>query len=501
MRATALRIMGLGVALALTGCDGGPHSAGLDELASTRTALKSNALTLGADTSIDGSVREEYCKVPQDVLAQLGSGVKRQLRVRMGSGATFQEGLCTVIAALDAGTGAVVMHPEGIARLDMTADAGVVLTAMHGADADRAGVTWHAPTDTGAVLDSMESTKPNDLVERLTDDGLNNTLIYTAPHGGHIEPKTAEQVERIAPSATSRVSSWRVKGWYAGNLNSKDHWHITSADISEASYPSLGEVMGRDFKYAVSFHGYADTSYPDAGVLVGGREDVEFRKGVAESLTDALRGTGLAVEHQPSKLAGAELGNFVNRLALDRRGLQLEQSNTARTSYWERIADAVKAHYTCLVDTTAEDALTLAGAAVSGASNGTGYDSTGCKLYAADLTVNPRSVATTYSVTASTPLAGLSAADCGATEWYVSVYRWGLASGRYHRVGGSRGVGSYTGGTCQPDYKSGYSAVSIPAPLTGALPGAYRVVAWARRYPSPTSETYTALPVSVRAGP
>ncbi|MCP3140869.1 poly-gamma-glutamate hydrolase family protein [Pyxidicoccus xibeiensis] len=435
------------------------------------------------------------------MLTQLGTGVGRQVRVRTGSGATFGEGLCTVTAALDAGTGVVRMHTEGVTRLDMAPDAGVVLTALHGTNNDKAGITYHAPTETEAELNALQaqSPKPNELLERLADDGLNNTLIYTAPHGGSIEMQTAEQVERIAPASTPKVSTWRVKGWYAGTNNAKDHWHITSTDLHEASFPSLGNVLGRDFRYAVSFHGYSDATYPDAGVLVGGREDEVFRQGVAEVITDALRGKNLEVLHVPPKLAGFEPENFVNRLALDGKGLQIEQSNTARVNHWDLIADAVKAHYACLIDTTAEDALTVAGSAQTGSSNGTGYDSTGCKQYAADFTVNARAVPTPYRVSASTSLAGLSQADCTKTEWYLSLYRWSPSKARYHRVGGSRGVGSYQTGSCQPAFKGTYGLVPIQAPSTGAPADQYRAVAWARRHPD--SAPYVPLPVSVSVSP
>ncbi|MFP2930502.1 poly-gamma-glutamate hydrolase family protein [Pyxidicoccus sp. 3LG] len=497
MRAMALRFMGLGVALALTGCDGGTTSAAHDEFESTRTALLSGTLALGTDDSISGYAYKEYCHVPQDVLTQLGTGVGRQLRVRTGSGATLNQGLCTVTQALDAGVGVVRLHSEGVARLDMAPDAGVVLTAMHGTNSDKAGITYHVPTETEAELNAMQtqSPKPNELLERLSDDGLNNTLIYTAPHGGNIEVQTAEQVERVAPSSTTKVSTWRVKGWYAGSNNAKDHWHITSTDIHAASFPSLGNVLGRDFKYAVSFHGFSDSTVPDAGVLVGGREDEAFRQGVAEVLTDALRGKSLNVTHLPPKLAGAETENFVNRLALDGKGLQLEQSNTARVNHWDVIADAVKAHYTCLIDTTAEDTLTVSGSAQTGTSNGTAYSGTGCGMYAADITVNPRPVFTPYRVSASTSLTGLSQADCTATEWYVSLYKWSPAKARYSRVGGSRGVGSYVAGACQPVFKSGYGLVPIQSPFTGAPADQYRAVAWARRYPA--SGPHVSLPVSV----
>ncbi len=497
MRQGALSFMGLGVVLVLTGCDGGGAPRGADALAGTRTALVSGSLTLGTDNTISGFAYKEYCHVPQDVLTQLGSGVGRQLRVRVGSGTTLNQGLCTVTQALDAGVGVVRLHTDGVARLDMSPDAGVVLTAMHGTSNDRDGITFHPGTDTEAELDSMQGSKPNELLERLSDDGQNDTLIYTAPHGGTIEVQTAEQVERIAPSSTPTVSTWRVKGWFAGTNNAKDHWHITSTDIDEHSFASLGEVMGRDFRYAVAFHGFADATVPDAGVLVGGGEDTVFRQGVAEVISDALRGKGLNVLHEPPKLAGAEPENFVNRLARDGRGLQLEQSNTARTLYSGLIADAVKAHYTCLIGTQAEDTLTISGAAGTGDSNGIAYEDSGCGMYAADLSVAPRAVATTYTVAARTALTGLSQADCAATEWYLSLYRWSPVTGRYHRVGGTRGVGAYTAGACAANFKAGYGAVTLQAPSTSTEQ--YRAVAWARRY-APAGD-FVSLPVSVDVGP
>ncbi|MFP2962925.1 poly-gamma-glutamate hydrolase family protein [Myxococcus sp. 1LA] len=312
-----------GMALTLTGCEGGTALASTESLNQTQAALVSGALTLTTDNSISGYAAKEYCHVPPDVLTLLSSGVGRQLRVRTGSGASFNEGLCTVKQALTAGAGVVKMHSTGITRLDMTDSASVTLTAMHGSANDRDGVTYHPGTETAAELNTLETTKPNQIIERVSDDGLNNTLIYTAPHGGNIEVQTAEQVEWMAPAATSKVSTWRVKGWYAGSLNARDHWHITSTDIDGTSFPGLGSVLGRDFKYAVSFHGYADTSYAAAGVLVGGGEATVFREGVAEVIRDALRGQGLAVLHNPPVFAGSEPSNFVNELALDGRGSRL----------------------------------------------------------------------------------------------------------------------------------------------------------------------------------
>ncbi|WP_426750399.1 poly-gamma-glutamate hydrolase family protein [Myxococcus sp. Y35] len=486
-----------GLALSLVGCEGGTPLATPEAFSQTQAALVSGALTLTADNSISGYAAKEYCHVPQDVLTLLGSGVGRQLRVRTGSGASFNEGLCTVKQALDPGAGVVKMHSTGIARLDMAANASVVLTAMHGRATDRDGVTYHPGTETEAELDGMEGTKPNQIIERVADNGLNNTLIYTAPHGGNIEVQTAEQVEWIAPAATSKVSTWRVKGWYAGSLNARDHWHITSTDIDGTSFPGLGTVLGRDFKYAVSFHGYADTSYPAAGVLVGGGEAAVFREGVAEAIRDALRGQGLGVLHDPPVFAGAEPSNFVNELALGGRGIQIEQSNTTRTQHWQKVAEAVKAHYTCLIDTPAEDALTLAGTSQSAASDGTAYASTGCRMYALDVNVQPGPAGTTYSAWVHTSLVGRKGANCTHTELYTDLYKWSAASGRYHRVGGTRARGHLVanGNVCLVEQHPDYAPLTLQAPAPGAPPDQYRAVSWARFYGDPAS--FAPMPVTV----
>lgn len=488
-----------GMALALTGCEGGTALAATPSLPQTQASLVSGALTLTEDNTLSGYAAKEYCHVPQDVLTLLGSAVGRQLRVRTGSGTSFNEGLCTVKQALASGAGVVKMHSTGITRLDIAASASVTLTAMHGPADDRDGVTYHPGTETAAELNGMEVSKPNQIIERVSDDGLNNTLIYTAPHGGNIEVQTAEQVEWMAPSATSKVSTWRVKGWYAGSLNAKDHWHITSTDIDGVSFPGLGSVLGRDFKYAVSFHGYADTSYPSAGVLVGGGEATVFREGVAEALRDALRGHGLAVLHNPPVFAGAEPSNFVNELALGGRGLQIEQSNTARTSHWQRIAGAVKAHYTCLIDTAAEATLTLSGTAQSADSAGTAYDATGCRMYTVDLNVLPAPAGTTYSLSPHTAVLGLKGANCTNTELYTDLYKWSPTTGRYHRVGGLRAKGELiaNGNVCRVALDTTYSTLRLQAPSSGTVADQYRAVSWARFYGAPSS--FAARPVTLDA--
>src|SRR5712675_2792421 len=92
---------------------------------------------------------------------------------------------------------------------------------------------------------------------------------YCTPRGD-IEAHTDEQAEHVASQLAGKgVSSWRCKGWWQPS-GAFAHWHITSTDIHEASFPLINSVISRGFKYAVAFHGFNDDEIP-YDILVGGR--------------------------------------------------------------------------------------------------------------------------------------------------------------------------------------------------------------------------------------
>jgi phage replication-related protein YjqB (UPF0714/DUF867 family) len=138
------------------------------------------------------------------------------------------------------------------------------------------------------------------------------------------------------------VSSWRCKGWKQGG-GAHERWHITSTDIHPASFPKLGRVISRGFRYAVAFHGFGGT-----GILIGGAAPYDLKREIELAIERAVAGSGIAVSiAQPGDdLGGSSLRNVVNRLTADgANGIQIEQSYTARERYGQAIADAVAGVY------------------------------------------------------------------------------------------------------------------------------------------------------------
>jgi phage replication-related protein YjqB (UPF0714/DUF867 family) len=154
------------------------------------------------------------------------------------------------------------------------------------------------------------------------------------------------------------VSCWRCKGWKP-NGGAVARWHITSTDISSASFPRLATVDGRGFRHAVSFHGFAsDPDRPD--ILVGGAAPDPLKRVIRAVIAAAVAETGLrvAIAGPGDPLGGDEERNLVNRLTADRRhGIQIEQQPLARDGTipgstlprWQAIAAAVADVYRVLL--------------------------------------------------------------------------------------------------------------------------------------------------------
>ena len=121
-------------------------------------------------------------------------------------------------------------------------------------------------------LTDAEAEAYSEFVEHLADNDYNRELVVIAPHGGFIEEHTDTQAQHLAEQLPSNcVSVWMCKGF-----NKKEdggalaRWHITSTDISEESFPKLKTIYGRQFKYAIAFHGMDD---PDNNTIcIGGSE-------------------------------------------------------------------------------------------------------------------------------------------------------------------------------------------------------------------------------------
>src|SRR5262245_7627918 len=192
-----------------------------------------------------------------------------------------------------------------------------------------------------ATRTDAEAERDGEFVERLDDDGTHTGLIAIAPHGGDIEACTDHQAERVRSQLAAKgVSSWRCKGWHP--KGAFDHWHTTSTDIHEASFPLLNSVISRGFSYAVAFHGFDDANILH-DILIGGLA-CEALKEKVKAAIEGVVGSDFTVHiTKPDELFGGDdERNIVNRLtAGGRHGIQIEQKKGPREKYALPIADAV----------------------------------------------------------------------------------------------------------------------------------------------------------------
>jgi hypothetical protein len=177
---------------------------------------------------------KEHCSADPEKLATVGRALWHQVRIKRNDD---EYGLYTVSEVRQENPDKIVrMGKGGRERLgksdefDGTLNSQVPDPTLSDADAERDG----------------------EFVERLDDDGAHTGLIAIAPHGGDIEPYTDQQAERVRSQLAGKgVSSWRCKGWHP--KGALEHWHITSTDIHEASFPLLNSVISRRFSHAVAF--------------------------------------------------------------------------------------------------------------------------------------------------------------------------------------------------------------------------------------------------------
>jgi phage replication-related protein YjqB (UPF0714/DUF867 family) len=301
----------------------GPGAPQAAALATTYQAYVKKAIQ---DTQQDLIDDDEHCSADPDRLANIGCAIGQQVRiVRSGS----EYALYTVEMARDESPDTIVrMGAGGRGRLGTTAEF-------------YATVSSRVPDPT---LTEAEAATSSEFVERLADNGTHKGLVAIAPHGGQIELYTDDQAERVAEVLASKgVSSWRCKG-YDANGDAHERWHITATDIHPASFPKLGRIISRGFRYAVAFHGFGES-----GVLIGGAAPYDLKREIELAIEQAVSGSGLWVRIATSGdngLGGTSRSNVVNRLtAGGANGVQIEQSFPARKYHGEAIANAVARVY------------------------------------------------------------------------------------------------------------------------------------------------------------
>lgn len=237
-------------------------------------------------------------------------------------------GVYTVYACADDGTDNddVRMALAGRQRLNMTDGfdgvlSGCTQVVIHGQDE-----SWlDANNEFGEFLDETNNS--------------HDKVVFCAPHGGVIETKTDEMAkaayDRLV-AASKQASCWRCIG-HQGVVGAYDAWHITSTEISRLSFPYLDQIGGRNFTYAVSFHGFGESD-----IAVGGGAPSSLKTEIANAISN-ISGLPYVVSVVSSgPYAGVDPANFVNWITLcGAGGIQIELPYSARIDYWQVIAEAV----------------------------------------------------------------------------------------------------------------------------------------------------------------
>lgn len=167
----------------------------------------------------------------------------------------------------------------------------------------------------------VEVTETGHLTELLYDDGENKGVLICAGHGGAVEPGTAEQAVELATALDA--TAWATLG-FDGDVGAFEAFHPPASEVDTETYDLLDAIASRGFASVISLHGLADDE-----VLVGGGLPAETKATVRDRL-DAALSVPVSVASATGAYAGTSDANFVNWLAADGAGLQLEQGDTAR---------------------------------------------------------------------------------------------------------------------------------------------------------------------------
>jgi phage replication-related protein YjqB (UPF0714/DUF867 family) len=284
----------------------------------SESAVRIRDAQVSQTTLREGLHPQEHCAVFSELPRNLlRSGEQYQVRIRRAApGSGFSLYTVSETHKVAGGTNAVFMGPDARARLGRAVAAVLETRVPHPTRSDEAAA------------------QANEFVERVTGSGTR--LIAIAPHGGEIEPRTDLQAVRVAKRIGGDGRGWLCKGFGEGGGAAFRRWHITSAEISERSFPKLRALLRTPFAHAVAFHGW-DLDH----IGVGGRADLALRKKVRQAIEEAVRRKIEVRLETSSSFSGTSKRNIVNRLAASGKGVHIEQSLPAREDFWEEIAEAV----------------------------------------------------------------------------------------------------------------------------------------------------------------
>jgi len=186
-----------------------------------------------------------------------------------------------------------------------------------------------------------EAREHGGLSETLVDDGQQDKVLVTAPHGGSIEAGTEKMARRTLERLQDEnipVSLWMLQGYRVPgqDISSFRVWHVGKPMRAVGAYPGLKRIVDRDFDVVVGFHrsGYDQ-------IEVGGQIDAAVRERVAEQLRDAT-GRTVWIDHDRLRLPGTHPDVSVNFLADNSdRGLHLECTPGTCNHYPEEVSASV----------------------------------------------------------------------------------------------------------------------------------------------------------------
>ena len=279
--------------------------------------------------------RQEHLSIDATLLERLGIEVGQQVRIILADNED-KYAIYTVAEARDEGGNTVRMGLSGRERLEQEDpfDAYLSLEVV-----------------SSSLSTKEEASENNEFVESLRDESSNNDVVAIAPHAGFIERYTEKQSDYFAD--TSYLSNYGVSVWncygYQSDLGAYDAWHITSNDINELNFPKLNQIIDRNFKFAVAFHGHRADGYE---VILGGNTeymlstDKSLKDRIEELIIEKSDGNIEVIIAEPGHyLGGFSERNIVNRLASQdlggEGGIQIEASMDARRDYRDEIASAV----------------------------------------------------------------------------------------------------------------------------------------------------------------
>ena len=152
-----------------------------------------------------------------------------------------------------------------------------------------------------------------------------STVAIVAPHGGGIEPGTAELAAAIAGEDLSFYIFEAIKPSHNRDL------HITSTNFFE---PRCDQVLA-SCAVVVTVHGQGNEA---SVAYMGGKDDAAAvdANALRKKIEDALTKGNFSVSASPSGLLGTDSKNLCNR-GTSGAGIQLELSHGLRASMFEDV--------------------------------------------------------------------------------------------------------------------------------------------------------------------